>query len=124
MDPITVSILTALATEAGKKIVVDTYETLKSALEKKFGADSEIVQAVVQVEQEPDSQPNQEALAACVARTHAAQDPELVALAQSLIAALKETPQGQEAVRKIEVQNSQVGIVGDHAHVEGGIKFG
>jgi hypothetical protein len=132
MDPITGAIVAALAagvlggaTEVGKKVVVDAYEALKAAIKKKYGEDSKVVQAVADVEEEPDFKPNQDALAGRVEQTQAAQDPDLVKLAQSLLDALKETPQGQQAVSKYNIQaiDSEIGVIGDNAHVEGGIKF-
>jgi uncharacterized protein YyaL (SSP411 family) len=61
-----------------------------------------------------------------VQATKAAQDPELLALAERLIAALEESEAGQQALSKynIQMRDSQVGLVGDHAHVEGGMHFG
>jgi hypothetical protein len=131
MDPITAAILAALAagvvagaTEVGTKLIVDAYEALKAALKKKFGPDSKVVEAVNTLEKEPDFKPNQEALAGRVEQVKAAADPELVKLAQALVEALKTTAEGQQAVSKYHIQDSQVGVVGDKAHVEGGIHFG
>jgi hypothetical protein len=61
-----------------------------------------------------------------VKQANAAKDDDLVKLAQTLLEALKETPKGQEAVSKYNIQatDSEIGIIGDRAHVEGGIKFG
>lgn len=133
MDPITGAIVAALAagvlggaTEVGKKIIVDTYEALKAAIKKKYGEDSKVTQAIADVEEEPDFKPNQDALAGRVEQANANEDDELVKLAQTLLDALKETPKGQEAVSKynIHAENSEIGVIGDRAHVEGGIKFG
>jgi hypothetical protein len=131
MDPITGAILAALAagvvtgvTEVGKKLLVDAYDALKAAIKKKFGPDSKIAQAVAKVEEEPDYEPNQADLAGRVEQTQAAQDPELVKLAQALLDALKDTDAGQQAISKYNVQDSQAGVIGDRAHVEGGVHFG
>jgi len=129
MDPITAAILAALvagaaagATQVATQAVVDAYNALKAKLKAKFGGESKIVQAVNTLEQEPEFKPNQDALAARVDQTKAAQDAELKQLAQALKAALNETPEGKRAW--VQVQNSQVGVIGDHAKVEGGIHFG
>ena len=55
-----------------------------------------------------------------------ADDAELVKLAQALLDALKDTPAGEKALSKyhIEAQDSEIGVIGDDAHVEGGIHFG
>lgn len=133
MDPITGAIVAALAvgvasgaTEVGKKVIVDAYKALKAAIEKKYGDDDKITKAVTDLESEPDFKPNHDALAGRVEQAKAAQDPELVNLAQTLIEALKITAEGQQAVSKynINVQGGQVGVIGDGAHVEGGIHFG
>ena len=128
MDPITGAIVAALAagvvsgaTEIGKKLLVDAYDALKAAIKKKYGEDSKVVQAIADVEEEPDYQPNQADLAGRVEQTQAAQDPELVKLAQTLLDALKDTPEGQQAISKynINVQGGQVGVIGDARHDEG-----
>jgi predicted Ser/Thr protein kinase len=46
MDPITTAIVTALATNLGKDAIKDGYEALKAAIKKKFGDDSDVVDAV------------------------------------------------------------------------------
>ena len=129
MDPITGAILAAVtagvtsgATEVGKKVMVNSYNALKTAIQKKYGKDSKIDQAVLGVEEEPDFQPNQEALAGRVKQENAHQDKELVKLAQALLENLQKTSKGQAAVSNyiIQMQDSQVGVMGDHAHVEGG----
>ena len=133
MDPITGAIIAALAagvvggtTEIGKKVITDAYAALKAAIKQKHGPDSKIAQAVAAVEGEPNFKPNQDTLAGRVAQAQAAQDPELVKLAQALLAALQETDAGQQAIAKYNIQatGSQIGVIGDHAHVQGGIKFG
>ncbi len=133
MDPITIAILAAVtagvtagAGKVAEKVVVDAYDTLKTALKKKFGSDSKVVAAVADLEGEPDFEPNQTALAGRVAQAKAADDPHLGQLAQALIEALQSTPEGQKAAAKfqVDVSGGQVGVIGDQAKVEGGIHFG
>ena len=133
MDPITGAIIAAVtagvasgATEVGKKVIVDAYTTLKIAIEKKFGQDSKIAEAVATVEEEPGFEPNQQALAGRVEQEDADEDEELQQLAQELLRVLEETPQGKDALNKYNIQatDSQIGVIGDDAHVEGGIHFG
>jgi len=131
MDPITGAIIAALAagvvtgaTEIGKKLLVDTYDALKAALKKKFGEDSDLVEAVDKLEQKRDSAGWKEEVEKQVQATKSNQDPELAKLAQALLDALKATDEGQQAIAKYNIQNSQIGVAGDHAHVEGGIHFG
>jgi hypothetical protein len=61
-----------------------------------------------------------------VQATNAAQDPELHALAERLVVALEKTQAGQQALGKynVQVHGGQVGVIGDNAHVEGGMHFG
>jgi len=133
MDPITGAIVAALAagvaseaTEVGKKVIVDAYKALKAAIKKKYGQDSKVVQAIADVEKEPDYKPGQDNLAGRVEQTKAAADPELQQLTQALMEALKSTPEGEKALGKyhVNVSGGQVGIIGDHAKVEGGMHFG
>ena len=133
MDPITGAIVAALAagvaagtTEVGKKVIVDAYEALKAAIKKNYGPDSDVVEAVDNLEQKPDSEAHQAVVAEEIADADLTQDHDLVKLAQTLLDALKETPKGQQAVSKYNIQatDSEIGVIGDNAHVEGGIKFG
>jgi len=127
MDPITGAIVAALAagvaagtTEVGKKVIVDAYEALKAAIKKNYGPDSDVVEAVDNLEQKPDSQARQAVVAEEIADADLTQDPDLVKLAETLLDALKETSKGQEAVSKYNIQatDSEIGIIGDNAHVE------
>jgi len=126
MDPITLAIVAALAGGVAEGVVASAYNALKDALKKKHGADSKIVQAVNAVEEEPDFKPNQETLAGRVEQVHAAQDQELLTLAQQLVAALEKTAAGQQALSKynIHAENSEIGNIGDNAYIPGGIHFG
>ncbi len=129
MDPITAAIVagvTAGAADVAPQAVKDAYGALKGALKRKFGADSKIVNAVNDVQEEPDYEPNQQDLAGRVKQTNAASDSELLELAKALVEALQTTTQGQQAMSKynIDVSGGHVGVIGDNAHVKGGIHFG
>ena len=67
MDPISGAIVTALAAgvasgvgEAGKKLIMDVYTELKTAMRQKFGKDSKVVESVEKLERKPDSEALQE----------------------------------------------------------------
>ena len=49
-----------------------------------------------------------------------------VKIAQELIKALNSTETGREVIAKfqIDAKDAQVGVIGDQAHIEGGIHFG
>ena len=136
MDPITSAFVAALSigaagiaegiTDVGKKAVGDAYTALKSAIRKKFGGGSKVVNAVVTLENEPDFKPNQLALEARISQVKADQDGELLKLVAELKSALEGTPEGRKAasIINIHIENSEVGIVGDNATVTGDIHFG
>ena len=133
MDPITTAIVAAViagVTEATATVaqtaIVDAYNVLKSTLKSKFGSDSKVSEAVQEVEEEPDFEPNQSALAGRIAQTKADQDPDLQKLAQDLLDALQNTPEGRAAVSKYQVdaRGAQIGVLGDQAKIKGGITFG
>jgi len=125
MDPITVAIMSALSAGLTDLMVKDAYEALKARIRKKFGDESKVVKAVSEVEQEPDFKPNQVTLAGRIEQEKASGDTELLRLAQDLQKALEKTAAGQAALAKYEltIHNSQVGIVGDNARVDGGLHF-
>jgi hypothetical protein len=135
MDPITSAFIAALSvgaagiakeiTEVGKKAVGDAYGALKSAIRKKFGGDSKVINAVEVLEKEPDFEPNQLALAGRISQVKAAEDDDLLTLVAELKSALEGTPEGRKAVSKynIHIENSDVGIIGDNAKVNS-IHFG
>lgn len=137
MDPITSAIVAALSAgvakmagqvsvEAGKLVVKDAYEGLKSAIRKKFGPDSPVDKAIKVLEQEPDFKPHQDVLAGRIAQAEAASHNDLLKLVQTLTKALEQTSQGRAALTKyqIHIQDSQVGVVGDKASIEAGLHFG
>lgn len=133
MDPITATILAALATGAAAgatqvatQAVVDGYNALKAKLKAKFGPQSDLVQAVEAVEVKPASEGRKGTLEEEVAAVQADKDDEILKAVQALKDALKQSPQGQQAMAKynIQMQNSQTGVIGDNAHIEGGINFG
>ena len=129
MDPITTAIVAALSAQVpgvGKLIVTDAYNALKQAIRKRFGKGSKVDKAVQTLEDEPDFKPHQDALAGRVEQVGAGTDNELLNLAAALTEALKQSADGRAALSKFSVtmENSQVGVIGDGAHVGGGIHFG
>ena len=131
MDPITAAIVAALAagvvsgaTEIGKQALVDGYHALKSALHRKFGPDSKLAGAVDDLEKEPDFEPNQLALSGRVDQVKAAEDPELVRLAQDLLERIQSQPGGRQAAQTVtghhvaQAAQEGVAVVGDEAKVK------
>ncbi len=134
MEPITtatiVAALTTGATLALKKVIEeaakDAYTVLKNRILEKYGDKGDVQDAVAKIEANPESKARQAFLEEELGLAQAVQDLELVKLTQALIDALKETEKGQKTLGKynINVQNSEIGNIGDHAHIPGGIHFG
>jgi tetratricopeptide (TPR) repeat protein len=99
MDQISQSIIAALSTgitigrvEANPNpAAIKAYETLKTALSRKFGSDSELFDAVAKLEQKPESHARQEVLREEMAAAEANQDSELLAFSEILLEKLKPT---------------------------------
>jgi hypothetical protein len=110
MDPITTAILAALGagvvsglTETGKTAVADAYGRLKDVLAKKFGASSEVMKAVNQLESKPTSGGRKETLIEEVAAVQAEQDREIVAQALHVLTLVQPQQVGQG---KYTIQNN------------------
>jgi hypothetical protein len=96
MDPITAAIVAAVSagalgglTEVSKTALADSYGKLKALLVKKFGQQSDMVQAVAQLEAKPASQARQELLGEEVAAVSADHDADLLQVAQAVLQALQ-----------------------------------
>src|SRR5689334_4062041 len=99
MDPTTAAIVAAVSagaigglTEVGKTALTDAYSKLKALLVKKFGKESEVVQAVEQVEAKPASDARKALLVEEVTAVKADQDGELRELAQMVQQVLQSFP--------------------------------
>ncbi len=99
MDPITMAIVAALdagvvgsAAESGEKTILEAYQVLKIALRQKFGADSDLVDTVEKLERKPESVARRDVLKEDVVTAQADRDPELLALAQTLLDKINAQP--------------------------------
>jgi hypothetical protein len=106
LDPISLAIVAALsagvATGAGKVVenaLVDAYQGLKAALKRRFGDNSEVVEAVDKLEQKPDSEGRKTTLQEEVEAVEADQDPEIRRAAQQLLEQLKAQPGGEQHIQ-------------------------
>ena len=99
MDVITTAIIAALAA-ISTDAIKDSYNALKSALEKKFGSDSKVVDAVKELEENPDSKGRQAVLQEEVGKANVNDDKEIVQLAQDLLDKLKSEPEGQQIINQ------------------------
>jgi predicted Zn-dependent peptidase len=121
MDPITTAIVAALSagaigglTETSKTAITDAYNRLKALLTKKFGTNSEVVQAIGQLETKPTSSGRKETLQEEIATVKADQDEEILAMAKHLLTVAQ--PQ-QAGLGKFTIQTNapvQGLSIGDH----------
>jgi hypothetical protein len=115
MDAITAAIIGALA-NLSTNAIKDSYEALKVALARKFGAKGDLPKAVESLEQKPDSAGRRETLKEEIANAKVDQDPEIAELARDLINKLsslspssKETTVINQTAGDSAVQFGQVG---------------
>jgi hypothetical protein len=109
MEPITfTAIVAALSAgvvsgvgQVGKDALVDAYKGLKETLKRKFGDDSEVVEAVDKLEKKPDSEARKGVLLEEVEDARVDQDPEVRKAAQELLDSIKEQPGGEKHVQII-----------------------
>ena len=97
MDPITTAIIAALA-NLSKDAIKDSYNALKSALKKKFGSQSDLVDAVDKLEKKPDSEGRKAMLQEEVEIAKVNDHSDIIQLAQDLLNKIKEQPGGQQII--------------------------
>lgn len=93
MDAISTSIMAALATQAagselgtfGNAATIKAYKALKDAIYQKYGADSDVVDAIESLEQKPTSAGRKQVLKEEIALAQANEDGELIGLANTLL---------------------------------------
>jgi hypothetical protein len=100
METLTTAIIAALG-NMGVKAVGDAYEGVKALVLRKFGADSDLADAVKKLGKQPDAKWRQDALQGEAEAVGANKDEEIIKAAQALLDAVKAQPGGEEAVRSI-----------------------
>ena len=107
MEPLITALVAAIAAgaakgtgEAATKFVVDGYTSLKGLLKRKFGDDGPVAKAVQGLETNPVSEGRKQVLKEELDMAHAAQDPEVLKLAQDLLTALQDHPGGAQHVQQ------------------------
>lgn len=108
MDPISTAIIAALTagvvggvSDVGKKLIGDAYEAIKVIIKRKFGAESKVIKAVGELEENPDSQARKSVVAEEVKAVKADEDSEILAAAQALLDKIKAQPGGSEQIQMI-----------------------
>jgi hypothetical protein len=126
VDPITFTAIVAalsagVATGAGKAVgensLVDAYQGLKTILKRKFGDDSEVVEAVDKLEQKPDSEARKALLKEEVEAAGADNDLEVREAAQELRELIEAQPGGEQHVQHAVGSNIAQADRGGHANV-------
>ena len=101
MEPILTAIVAAL-TASGKDVVQkalkDSYNGLKELLRRKFGAQSDLVEAVEGLEKKPESSARRATVQEELQEAKADADSEIVAAAEALLDQLKELPGGEQHI--------------------------
>jgi hypothetical protein len=106
MDPITTAIVATLTSGFGgdvtsveRKAKIEAYEALIAVLEKKFGLQSEIVNAIEGLEAKPDSTGRKEVLKEEVAAAKADRDPDILQAAEVLLDQIRAQPDGERLIQ-------------------------
>src|SRR5688572_3348388 len=84
VDPITAAVIFAVG-KLGERVINDGYNALKAVLSRKWGANSDLMNAVYQVEKRPESLGRRNTLSEEVLATNAHQDAEVLKIAQDLL---------------------------------------
>ncbi len=101
MDPITTAIVAALAADLSKSVIQASYKALKSALEKKTGSSSDLLDSIDQLEKSPNREDRQSTVGVEVGIAKVNDDPNLVKLAEDLLNQIKDQPSGEQIINKI-----------------------
>ena len=140
MDPVTTTIVMALATGAvtgaatsatdivGREAISDAYNVLKSTIKKKYGEKSDLVEAIINIEKKPDSSARKEVLQEEVNLVKADQDSEILKAAQALYTLLEKqstTTAGRDVTeQKIKGKdNIQISRVRGNINISKGLKI-
>lgn len=112
MDPITTAIVTTAGTGLAAGIIKDSYEALKAALQKKFGSESDLVDAVDKLEKKPDLKARKDMVKEEVEIAKVNDDPEILKLAEDLLEKIKQQPGGQQTINQTQTSTMSGNTVG------------
>src|SRR4051794_33978936 len=106
MEPVSTAIIAALSagaasgvTDVAKKAIVEGYNDLKTLISKKFGTNTDVTEAIAELQAKPESPGRQQTVAEELNAVHASTDPELLHAAQSLLELIKALPQGEQHIQ-------------------------
>jgi hypothetical protein len=107
MDPLTTSIVAAITagavrgtTDIAKKSIADGYDAIEGLIKKKFGGNSQVLDAMDKLQAKPDSAGRRETLAEEIKEIKAAEEPELLAAAGSLLELIQAMPNGEQHIHQ------------------------
>ena len=108
MEPVITTIVAAVALGAAaglkdtaSKAVVDTYAGLKKLIQDRYKKNEDVTDAVDYLVKKPEAESRQQELAKALQDAGVESDQELVQAAEAVLAAVKEQPGGEDAVRQI-----------------------
>lgn len=110
MDPITTAIVAALAS-LSKNVISDSYNVLKITLKKKFGSESDLIDAVEKLEKKPDSEGRKAVMQEEIEIAKANEDPEIIQLAQDLLNKIKEESGEQQIINQTQTNTNTLSNV-------------
>ena len=107
MDPVTFTAIVAAisaglgtgVSKVGESALVDTYQGLKAMLQRTFGNNSEVVEAVDKLEKKPDSEGRKGMLKEELEDAGVDHDPEVRQVAQELLKQLEAQPGGEAHIQ-------------------------
>ena len=106
MEPVTTAIVAAVSAgvaggtkEVVGKAISDTYNKLKGVLQEKFGAASDLVEAVDRLEKKPDSSARVQMVQEEVVASRANEIPEVLKAAHTLLDQIKDQPGGEQHIQ-------------------------
>lgn len=121
MDPITAAIVGALG-KLGENVIKDAYTALKAAIAHKCGVESEVVKAIENLEEKPNSTGRKETLKEELADAKVEKDLQIVEIAQDLLDKLTEFEAKNSSSTIIQQQAgdnaTQIGQVGGDVNIK------
>jgi len=92
IDPVTQAVMTVLLSEKTTKVIREAYNLLKEHITKEYGEESDVSQAVQDLEREPQSPEARQILQEKITATEADQNPRIVQLARTILAQIEAQP--------------------------------
>ena len=111
MEPITTAIVAAVGAGLAKvaeTAILDAYNGVKSAIVKRFGADSKLEKAVKNVEDDPESAGYKMNLDEQLAKTGANKDPDILKAVKQLLDALEKLENQRPGATGVKLKEIEV----------------